>query len=90
MKVGQVVDATRRSARNIVRVTIILRVTMTTVRVTYNDNIVRVRYDEPLCTRNIVLVRMITCVLVSGENVRVVVKTCISKLRAADPGEITY
>ena len=49
VKVGQVVDATRRSARNIVRVTIKIRVTMTTVRVTYNDNIVRVTYDDPLC-----------------------------------------
>jgi hypothetical protein len=35
--VGQVVDATRRSARNIVRVTIKIRVTMTTVRVTNDD-----------------------------------------------------
>jgi hypothetical protein len=39
VKVGQVVDATRRSARNIVRVTIILRVTMTTVRVTKDDQL---------------------------------------------------
>ncbi len=44
---------------------------ITCVRVTYNDNIVRVTMLT--CARNIVHVRMITCVLVSRENVRVVV-----------------